>query len=70
MWMIVINLGLLILSTVFYIIVKKWIQRIHRELFGLSPEFISAFLYGYFGIYKIIFIVFILIPWLALLIIA
>ena len=68
-WMTVINLGLFIWITVMCIVAKGFIQRVHGKLFGLSPETINAFLYGYLGIYKIVFTVFVLTPWIALTII-
>lgn len=67
-WMTVINLGLFIFSAIMCMAAKGFIQRIHGKLFGLGAESINAFLYGYIGVYKIVFIVFNLVPWLALVI--
>lgn len=66
MWMTVINLGLIIFTAMMYMMAKEMIQRFHGKLFGLAPETISAFIYGYLGVYKIVFIVFVLVPWLSL----
>ena len=44
-----------------------FIVRIHGSMFGLSPEFIKGALYGFLGVYKIVLIVFIFVPWIALL---
>ena len=52
------------------IVLKDVIQRVHGKMFGLSPEAINAFLYGWLGLYKIVFIVFVLTPWISLLIIS
>lgn len=68
-WMTVINLILYIWTAVMCATAKGWIQRVHGKMFGLSPEAINAFLYGYLGFYKVIFIVFVLVPWITLLII-
>ncbi len=70
MWMTVINLGMLIFSAVMCIVLKDFIVRVHGKLFGLSPDAIKATLYGFLGVYKIVFIVFVFVPWLVLLIIS
>ena len=69
-WMVAINLILYIWSAIMCLAARKYIQRKHGNMFGLSPEAINAFLYGYLGLYKALFIVFVLVPWIALLIIA
>lgn len=65
-WMTLINLGLFIWTALMCMYARGLIQRMHGKLFGLSDEAINAFLYGYLGLYKIIFIAFNLVPWLAL----
>jgi hypothetical protein len=66
MWMTVINLVVFIWSAVMCMLLKNLIVRIHGKLFGLSPEAIKATLYGFLGVYKIVFIVFVFVPWVAL----
>ncbi len=66
MWMTVINFGLLLFFGIMSMAAKELIQRVHGRLFGLAPETINAFLYGYLGVYKIMFIICVLVPWLAL----
>jgi len=68
MWMTFINLGIFSLAAIFCMVLKNFIVRFHGRLFGLSPEAIKAALYGYLGVYKIVFLVFVFVPWLALLI--
>ena len=68
MWMTVINLIIFIWSAVMCMLAKDLIVRLHGTLFGLAPETVKAVLYGFLGVYKIVFIVFVLVPWLALLI--
>ena len=68
-WMTLINLGFLIFSAVMCLLLQSLIVRMHAKLFGLSPTEIKAALYGFLGVYKIVFIVFVFVPWLALLII-
>ena len=38
-------------------------------MFGLGSETINTMIYGFLAFYKIIFIVFVLVPWITLLII-
>lgn len=65
-WMTAINLVLYIWTAIMCMCAKGWIQRIHGKWFGLTPEAINAFLYGYLGVYKVAFIMFAFVPWLAL----
>jgi hypothetical protein len=66
MWCTIINLGLFIWMAVMCMTCKGFIQRVHGKMFGLSPEIINSMLYGFLGLYKIVFIVFVLVPWIAL----
>ena len=68
-WITLINLVLLTFTAIMCMTARGLIQKMHGKLFGLSPEAINAFLYGYLGLYKICFIVFNLVPWIALVII-
>lgn len=65
-WMTLINLLVFIIAVFASLLLRGIIQRIHGKMFGLTPEAINAFLYGYLGVYKIVFTVFVLIPWIAL----
>jgi len=67
MRMTIINLAIFILAAVLSMTMKNFIVRIHGSMFGLSPEFIKGALYGFLGVYKIVLIVFIFVPWIALL---
>ena len=66
MWMTVINFGLFMWSVIMCILAKGFIYRVHGKMFGLSQETVNAMLYGFLGFYKIVFIVFVLAPWIAL----
>ena len=66
MWCTVLNLGLLVFSAIMCTRAKGLIQRIHGKMFDLKPEAINAFIYGYLGVYKIMFIIFCLVPWIVL----
>jgi hypothetical protein len=65
-WMTVVNLGLFIFTAAMSIWCRSFIYRIHGRMFGLEQNTISAMLYGFLAFYKIVFIVFVLTPWIAL----
>ncbi len=70
MWNTVIHLGLFIWTGLMCTCCKSFIYRAHGKMFGLGEEAIDAFLYGFLALYKIVFLVFVLVPWFALMIIS
>ena len=68
-WMTVINLILFAWTAIMCTTARGFIHRVHGKMFGVSPETINACIYGFLGVYKIVFIVFVLVPWITLLII-
>ena len=66
MWNMVINLALFSCTAVMSIYCRGFINRIHGKMFGLKEDTISAMLYGFLAFYKIIFIIFVLVPWIVL----
>ncbi|NWK57190.1 hypothetical protein HW115_16325 [Verrucomicrobiaceae bacterium N1E253] len=69
MWSTVIHGGILVYSTLMILFAPNLIFRVHSKMFSISREQLSAVLYGFLGLYKIIFLTFALVPWLVLLII-
>jgi len=65
-WCMVINLGLLTFSALLIFSLRPWICQMHGRLFGLPEEYISKVLYAFLGFYKIVVIVFTVVPWLAI----
>lgn len=68
-WMAIINVGVLVLSTVSIVLLKNVMAKYHSKLFGIKEEHVSLMAYGYLGMYKILIIVFILVPYLSLIIV-
>jgi len=64
-WCMVINLGLLTLSVLLIITFRPWICQMHGRFFGLPEDYICKVLYAFLGFYKIVVIVFNVVPWLA-----
>lgn len=69
-WCTAINLGLLILSSIVLVLCRDPISRWHRKLFGLDEAFLQRTYFRYLADYKIAILVFNLIPYLALRIMA
>lgn len=65
-WCTTINLALLILGAILFRISRGWIFRIHGRWYNLSNDQFNAINYGAIAFYKILFLVFNLIPYLAL----
>ncbi len=67
-WCTVINMGLLLFSSLLLATAKNWVYGIHSKLFSISRESFNNMIYGFLGVYKLLIFVFCLVPWAALLI--
>lgn len=65
-WCSVINIALLILSSVFIIAIRGTALRFHSKMFKLDEETLSRLYFQYLGQFKIVAIVFSIVPYLAL----
>ena len=65
-WATAINLGLFIITAVSVMAIGGPISKIHGRLFGLDPDGIRSTYYDYIAIYKIVVLVFFVVPYLAL----
>ena len=65
-WCSVINIGLLTISTISIVIFRNQITLIHAKLFNLDKHYISRSYYKFIGQYKIVILVFNIVPYLAL----
>ena len=70
MWCTIINLGLFIWTAVMCLTARNFILRVHGKMFGLNENTTNTMPYGFLAIYKIVFIVFCLVPRIALTIMA
>jgi len=64
--MVLINLGLFIWTAVMSTCCRRFICNVHSRLFKLEENTVNAMLYGFLAFYKIVFFVFVLVPWAAL----
>jgi hypothetical protein len=65
-WMTLINLGLFIFTAIMSVGCRGFIYNVHGKMFGLSEETTNKALYYFIAFYKIVFITFNLVPWIAL----
>lgn len=68
-WMSIINLGLFVFSTLIVMALRSLVVKIHSKMFGLSETQILNNIYSYLGMFKLLIIVFNLVPYISLLII-
>jgi len=65
-WSLLINLILLMLTALAVVFGRSWIIPIHSRMFDIEPARLVRIYFGYIAIYKILIIVFNLVPYLAL----
>lgn len=70
MWCTILNVSLLIVSFVMLVAAGDLVYKMHGKLFAMPRETFNAVIYSWMGLYKVLLIVFNLMPWLALAIIA
>ncbi|MBW8034619.1 MAG: hypothetical protein FVQ79_02870 [Planctomycetes bacterium] len=70
MWCTILNLGLLILTSVMCIFFADFSYRMNHRFFSISREAFNVVIISFIGLFKIFVIVFNIVPYIALLIIA
>ena len=65
-WCSVINIGVLLFSTLMMIVVRDFAIKLHSSLFGVNPEELPLIYLQYLGNYKIAIIVLNIVPYIAL----
>ncbi|MHC4456268.1 MAG: DUF6868 family protein [Planctomycetota bacterium] len=69
MWCTILNVALLLFSSLMCICAGDWAYQIHSKWFSISRETFNVVIYSFLALYKILIIVFNVIPYIALLII-
>ena len=69
MWCTILNVALLVLSSLMCVCAGDRAYRIHNKWFSISRETFNVAIYSFIGLYKILVFVFNLIPYVALLIV-
>ncbi len=70
MWCTILNVGILILWAVFFLFAPDFVYRTQSKWFPIPRETYNVLIYSFLGLFKVFFIVFNVIPYLALLIVA
>ena len=65
-WCTVISFGVMVFQTIAILVLRGWITNIHARMFQLDGESIRRAYFQYLAIFKILFIVFNLVPFIAL----
>ena len=66
LWSTAINFGLLLFSVIVVVTTKDYIYKLHGQIFDLEKEQITLSLYLILGIYKILILVFNVVPLIAI----
>jgi hypothetical protein len=69
MWCTIINGGLLVLWATMCMLAPEWVYRTQSKWFPIPRETFNIVIYSFLGLFKIIFLVFALVPYVSLLII-
>jgi Family of unknown function (DUF6868) len=64
------NAGFLVVFFLFLTVAGDWVYRIHGKWFPMPRETFNKTVYSFMGFYKIAVVIFSLVPWLALMIMA
>lgn len=70
MWCTLINFGILLFLVLVYMLIPNLVYRLQRWWIPISRETFDVVFYSFVGFFKVIVLVFNLVPWLALRIIA
>lgn len=65
-WCTLINTGLLLYSTIMMVFFKNFAMRIHGKLFNLGQESLETSYFNFLGNFKLAIIIFNLVPYIAL----
>jgi hypothetical protein len=66
MWCTIINGGLLVYSAIFLTFAPNWIYKVQSKWYPISREAFNVIIYSFLGLYKLFFITFNIVPYIAL----
>ena len=65
-WCSVINLGLLLLWSLFFLFAPDLVYRTQKSFVSISRERFDLFMYSFIGLFKLLVLIFNIVPWIAL----
>ncbi|MEE9357057.1 MAG: hypothetical protein V3U62_01655 [Sedimenticolaceae bacterium] len=69
MWCTIINGAMFVFSAAMCILARDFVYRVHSKWFAMPRETFNVIIYSWVGLFKIVFLVFNVVPYVALLII-
>lgn len=69
MWCTIVNGALFVLTAIMCVFARDWVYRIQSKYFPVSRDAFNVVLYSFFGLFKLLFIMFNVVPFVALLIV-
>lgn len=69
MWCTIVNIALLAWAALWFMLAPDFTYRVQSTLFPLTRETFNVVMYGFLGAYKLLIIVFSVVPYVALLIV-
>jgi hypothetical protein len=69
MWCTIINVAIMLVSVAFLTLARDWVYAMNNRMFGISRPTFDVVAYSFLGLYKILIIVFCVVPFVALLIV-
>ena len=70
MWCTILNVAIFAWAAIWFMLAPDFIYRMQNKLFPLPRETFNAVIYAFLGLHKLAIIVFNVVPWVALLIVA
>ncbi|MDX1743497.1 MAG: hypothetical protein R3186_07880 [Ruegeria sp.] len=65
-WMAVLNIAILLFSTAMILLMRDWIADVHGRMFQMERSDVKRTYFRYLATYKILTLIFCIVPWLAL----
>ena len=65
-WCSLINIGLLVLITVWLVAFREWTKRIHSALLGVDAKELDGIYFRYLANYKMLVVIFNIVPYVVL----
>ena len=69
-WCMIINLGLMMVIFVLVTVLRPMVLKIHSRMFHVPEPYVDMAMYAFLSLYKLLVFFFVVIPWIALKIIA
>lgn len=68
-WSMVVNAGIYAVTAIAVVVLKGFVYKVHKKLFGLDDEAVARLVVNYLGNFKLLITVFNFTPWIVILII-